>query len=92
MLSIERRIENYQRLMVAAHKNPHPDKEEQKRQIKQLTRIFALLLTEKARQETIHNICDDNGSNTQYTSPSQTDDSRPRICIGDILKKKVAGR
>lgn len=92
MLPIERRIQNYQRLMIVAHKYPHPDKDEQIRQIKQLTRVFKQLLAEKARQEAIHDICDDDGCYTKDTSSSETDDSRPRICIRDILKKKVAGR
>lgn len=90
MLSIERRIDICQRLMLVAHKNPHPDKYEQARQVKQLTLMFKALLTQKARQETIHNICDDHGRNTKDTGASETDNTRPRICIRDILKKQIA--
>ena len=90
MLSIDRRIQNCQRMLVAAHRNPCPDKEEQVRQIKILTFAFRALLAEKARQEAIHNICNDYGRNTQYTRASQADDSRSRIRIGDILKQKIA--
>lgn len=90
MMSIDRRIQNCQRMMVAAHKNPCPDKEEQIRQIKILTFAFKALLTEKARQEAIHNICNDYCCNTQHTSTSQAHDSRPSIRIGDILKQKIA--
>lgn len=86
MLSIDRRIETYRRLLAAAHMNPHPEKEEQNRQLTMLTHMFTLLLAQKAREKAVHDICDDDGCNTQYTRSSQTDDSRPRICIGDILK------
>jgi hypothetical protein len=92
MLPIERRIEICQRLLITAHKKPHPDKYEQARQVRQLTLMFKGLLTQKARQETIHDICDDYGRNTENTSTSEADDARPRICIRDILKKQVAGR
>jgi hypothetical protein len=91
MLPINRRIQNYQRMLVVAHKHPHPDKDEQKRQIKLLTVKFKMLLTEKARQEAIHDICDDNGRDTKNTGSSEADDPRPRICIRDILKEKIAG-
>ena len=90
MLSIDRRIQNCQRMLVAAHKNPCPDKEEQKRQIKILTFAFKALLSEKVRQEAIHNICNDHGRNTENTSTSHTDNTGPRISIRDILKQKIA--
>jgi hypothetical protein len=90
MLPIERRIQNYQRMLVVAHKHPHPDKDEQKRQVKQLTRIFKSLLAQKAREKAIEEVCDDNGCNTKDTSASKTDNARPRICIRDILKQKIA--
>ena len=89
-MSIDRRIQTYQRMLVVAHKHPHPDKDEQKRQIKLLTLKFKQLLTEKARQKAVHDICDDDGRDAQNTSPSQTDDTRPRVCIRDILKQKIA--
>jgi hypothetical protein len=90
MLPIERRIEICRRLMVVVYKKPHPDKHDQQREIKQLTQMFRALLTQKARQETIHNICNDYGRNTQNTGTGKTDNSRPGICARDILKKKIS--
>ena len=91
MFPIDRRIQSCQRMLVLAHKFPLPDKAAQKDQIKKLTLMFKALLTQKASQEAIHNIRKNHRSNTQNTSPGQTDNTRPRISIRDILKKKIAG-
>lgn len=90
MFSIDRRIQSCQRMLVIAHKFPLPDKASQKHQIKKLTLMFKALLAQKASQEAVNNIRKNHSSNTQNTSPSQTDDPRPRISIRDILKKKIA--
>ena len=92
MFSIDRRIQSCQRMLVLAHKYPLPDKAAQTHQIKKLTFMFKALLTQKTRQKTIDNVRKNDSSNTQNTSTSQTDDPRPRICIRDILKEKIAGR
>lgn len=90
-IDINRRIQSYQRMLVLAHKHPLPEKTAQQYQIKKLTLKFKLLLAQKARQEAIDKVCNDNSSNTQNSSASQTDNTRPRISIRDILKKKVTG-
>jgi len=91
MLSIDRRIETYRRLLAAAHMNPHPEKEEQNRQLTMLTHMFKLLLAQKAREKAVHDICDDDGCDTKHARAGETDDSRPGVCVGNILQKKVAG-
>jgi len=67
MVSIARRIQNCQRLLAVAHRLPNPDKDEQGRQIRQLTHMFKLLLAEKAREESVHKMCDDQGRNPENT-------------------------
>jgi hypothetical protein len=91
MLSTDRRIETYRRLLAVAHMNPHPEKEEQNRQLTMLAHKFKLLLAQKAREEAVHDICDDDGGNTKHARARETDNARPRVCVGDILQKKVAG-
>ena len=91
MFPIDRRIQSCQRMLVLAHKFPLLDKTEQKIQIKKLTMLFKALLTQKASQKAIDDIRKNHRSNTQNTSASQTDNSRPCIRIRDILKKKIAG-
>ena len=91
MFPIDRRIQSCQRLLIIAHKFPLSDKVSQKHHIKKLTLMFKALLTQKASQKSIDDIRKNHSSNTQNTSASQTDDPRPRICIRDILKKKIAG-
>ena len=92
MFSIDRRIQSCQRMLVIAHKFPLPDKTAQTHQIKELTLMFKALLAQKASQEAVHNIRKNYSSNTQNSSTGQTDNTRPRICIRDILKEKIAGR
>ena len=91
-VSIERRIQSYQHILILAHKHPLPDKEEQKHQIKLLTLKFKALLTQKASQKAVDDIRKNYSSNAQNASPSETHDPRPRISIRDILKEKIEGR
>ena len=90
VLSIDRRIQNCRHLLILAHKHPYYDKDAQDRNVKQLTQMFKRLLAQKSREEAIQNICNNYGSNTEDTRAGKTDDPRPRICIRDILKKKIA--
>jgi hypothetical protein len=78
-------------MLVIAHKFPFSDKASQKLHIKKLTLMFKALLTQKASQKAVDDIRKNHSSNTQNTSASQTDDPRPRICIRNILKKKITG-
>lgn len=87
---INGRIEMYRHMLLIAHKFPASEKDEQKRQVKHLTKRFRMMLAEKARQEAIHKVSDNKGSNAQNASTSQADNARPCIRVRDILQKKIA--
>jgi superfamily II RNA helicase len=61
-------------------------------QVKQFTQILRALLTEKARQETVNQVSNDNRSRTQDTSASPADNTSTGIRIRNILEQKIAGR
>lgn len=55
-----------------------------------LNQIFKVLLAEKARQEAVQNVRQDNGSASQDSSSRPADNTPGRVRIGDILKNQIA--
>jgi hypothetical protein len=90
-LSLDSRIDIVRQVLIAQHRYPEGDVDSQKREIKSLTKTFKNLLQAKAREERIDEICDDYCSTSENGGSSPTDNASRRICIRDILKKKIAG-
>ena len=86
---IDGEIQRIQELMVGASKYPFPNKAHQDENVGRLTQIFQALLTEKARQEVVKQVRDNNTSNAQNSSTSPADNTPRSIGIGNILKQKI---
>jgi hypothetical protein len=86
-------LERIRRLLVHHESNPHPNRADHTKNIQTLTGMFrALLSAKETRQEVVQNVRQDNRRNTENRSASPTHDARPRVCVGDVLEEKVAGR
>jgi hypothetical protein len=85
--TLDAEIEKTQRSMIWLTKNPiGATKEENAINIVRYTQIFKGLLTEKARQESVQQMSEYNRRNAENPSTRPTDDTRPRISIGNILE------
>lgn len=91
MLTLDRQIDLVCQVLIAQHKYPEGDREEQKREIKLITQSLKALLHAKARKERIQKISNHNGGDSKNGSTRPADDTTGGICIRDILQKKIAG-
>lgn len=73
-------------LMVDITRDPNEDKGLQRQLVTKVNQMFKGLLTEKARQESLKKVRDDNSSNAQDGGTRVAHDPRPRIRIWNILK------
>lgn len=88
---LESETDCVRRILVGLHRYHHFPEGEQQRRIKKFDQMFKALLTEKARQERSQKIGQNNSSKTENGSTRPADNSARSICVGDILKQKVAG-
>ena len=77
-------------LLLSLYTAPYEDKELHQSQVKHYTKKFKALLAQKARQKVVNDMGNHDCSKAENTSTSNADDPRPRICIRNILKKKIA--
>lgn len=89
-MELDFQIQTTQALLLSLYTTPFDDKEFHQSQVKHYTKKFKALLAQKARQKVVQHVSNHNSSNTKNTGASETDDPRPRICIRDILKQKIA--
>lgn len=89
--NIDLYIDRVQQILIAQHKYPETNREQQQIQIKQLTIAFKALLQAKSRQKRIQDIRKHHRRNTHHSSTRPTHDTPRGICIRDILKEQVAG-
>jgi hypothetical protein len=89
---IGKEIQRIKELLVGASKYPLPEKTAQDHNVGRLTEIFQALLTEKARQEIVKQVRENNASNTQNSSTSPANNTPRSIGIGNILKQKITRR
>lgn len=79
-------IRRIQERMVENVKHPASDAETQRDIVSQLNQIFKMLLAEKAAQEALEKVGDDDCGNTQDSGTRVAHDPRPRVRIWNILK------
>lgn len=79
-----------QTLMLESTLHPHENPRQQAIIVACQNQMFKALLTEKARQELVEKMGDDNGSGTQDTSAHPTDNTPRSKRIRDILQQQVA--
>lgn len=79
-------IRRIQERMVDNVKHPASDAETQRDIVSQLNQLFKLLLAEKAAQEALEKVGNDDRGNTQDSSTRVAHDPRPRVRIWNILK------
>lgn len=88
---IENELRHVRRVLVGLH-NYHllaPAVHQQR--VKRYDQMFKALLTEKARQESLNKMRNDNCGNTENTSTGKADDTGSSVGVGNILKEHVAG-
>lgn len=90
-MELDFQIQTTQALLLSLYTTPYDDKVLHQAQVKHYTKKFKALLAQKARQKVVQHVSNHNSSNTKDTSAGETHDTRPRICIRDILKQKIAG-
>jgi hypothetical protein len=88
---VELEIDRTKSLMQYRTKNPSSSKEEQRVLISNYNRMFKALLAEKARQELVKQMGNDNSSRPENSSSSPANNAPRSIRIRDILEQEIAG-
>ena len=88
---LHQELERIQNILKGAEQVPLPDKAAQRDNIARITQIFKALLAEKARQEVVKEVRQDNTSNTEYGSTRPAHDPTRRVGIWNVLKEKITG-
>ena len=83
---LDEELKRIREVMVGNLKNPEEDAAKQRETVIRLNQLFKVLLAEKARQDALKQVGNDNSSNTQDTSTRVAHDPRPRIRIWNILQ------
>ena len=84
-------IKHIRRVLVGLHKYHLLAPAVHQKRVKRYDQMFKALLTEKARQEVLNKMRNNNARNAENTCTSKTDDTGTSVGVGDILKEKVAG-
>ena len=84
-------IDRTKSLMQYRTRNPSSSKEDQNLLISNYNRMFKALLSEKARQELVKQVGDNNSSRSENSSSSPADNAPRSIRIRDILEQEIAG-
>lgn len=86
---LESEIRQTRKYMLESTNRPLPDKEKQVQYVAQMNQVFRALLTEKARQELVQKVRDDDRRRAENPSPSVADNTSRRVRVGNILKQDV---
>lgn len=88
---LEKELASLRKILVGLHRYHLFTPQEHQRRVKKFDQMFKALLTEKARQERVQKIGNDNGSSTQYGSTGPAHHASGGVGIRDILEKEIAG-
>ena len=83
-------LERIQGLMLESTIHPHENPEQQQVNVACQNRLFKALLTEKARQEAIQQMSQNNSSASKDSGTGPTDDTPRSIRIRHILEQEVS--
>jgi hypothetical protein len=84
-------LERLETLLQNAEKYPNSDRAIQRERVIRMTQLFRALLAEKARQEVVQEVRQDNTRHAENSSPSPAHDAPRRVGIWNILKQKITG-
>lgn len=88
---LEHELKHVRNVLVGLHNYHLLAPEVHQKRVRRYDQMFKALLTEKARQEALKKMSNDNPGNTENTGASKTDDAGSGVGVGDILKEQVAG-
>lgn len=90
-MDIDEELAQVRRVLVGLHKYHHFAVNDQQARIKRYDQMFKALLAEKARQEVLNKMSNHKTSDTKDARAGEADNTRPRVRVGNVLKKKIAG-
>lgn len=85
-------LEEIQEIMIYITKHPQKDRIKHQETVHFWNTQFKMLLHEKPTQKLVQQVSNDDGSSTENTSTSPTDDTARSISIRNILKQQISGR
>jgi hypothetical protein len=90
--ALEAELKRTREYMVGSTVHPLADKEKQTQYVAQMNQVFRALLAEKARQELVEKVREDDRRRAEDARARVTDNAPRSVRIRNILKQDVTGR
>lgn len=78
-----------QHILKEAEQFPLPNRQAHQENLARITQIFKVLLAEKARQEVVQEVRQDNTSNPEYGSTRPAHNPTRSVSVWNILKQQI---